>query len=124
MRLKSLLVPDDTAICGLLGWRHRCSEGFNWHHLVNRTKLLGNSKARHFAEKTHPEIFLVRVCGFSNRSRLADEPEAQAILLQSKVEDFGIAYVSSVWTEFRELWTDFPPEFELTEILRHLPDMV
>lgn len=120
MRLKSS-IPNQTATCGLLGWRHTCSEGFNNHHLINKSRLRGNSKAKKFVEHTHPEVFLVRVCGFANRSRLADQPEARRKLLLHQIEVFGLDYIEGIWDLFKLAWeengTEFPHDLTLKALI-------
>lgn len=102
--------------CRLAGWKHECAEGRQHHHLVNKSKLPNNYYVRKFVEKTHREVFLVPVCGFANRSRLADSKAAQAKLLQQQLDLFGEEYVRDVWDEFLDLLKE-PDDLTIDAIL-------
>ncbi len=114
-------IPNNTAVCGLLGWRHSCSEGFNGHHLISKNRLRGNPKAKRYAEHTHPEVFITRVCGFANRTKLADQQVARAILLKGKIDLFGMDYVLPIWEEIVGMFED-KSELYMAWILSNLPD--
>lgn len=88
---------------------------------MNKSKLSKVPKAKKYAEKTHPEIFIVRVCHGPNVSRLADTPEAQALLLAGKIYDFGLPYVSEVWETFTQCFKREPVELSIEAILSHMP---
>ena len=92
------------ALCSLATWRHTCSGGIEWHHIVNRGKLQKNPYARAFAERSYPELFMAQVCHVANVSRLADGRQAQAILMRNVVALWGREHVEGVWESFLELW--------------------
>lgn len=125
LRNRRLSIPNNTAVCELLGWRHSCSEGFNNHHLINKSRLKGNPKAKRYAEKVHPDVFIVRVCGFSNRSRLVDGREGRAKLIMrqmDRLEDLSLRVDRSVdWMSgeeyVRRAWDGFIRLFKGTHDL-------
>lgn len=96
-----------------------CEGECQGHHMVNKSKVKG--KARKFLEDNWA-LFGADVCPVHNRDRYADSKAAQAYLLDKRIRDLGIEYVSGVWAEWKTHWKVFPPEFEIDAILTFLPD--
>ena len=73
--------------CALAGWRIPCGGNLDRHHVIPREWTRGNPAARRASEE--PEL-IARVCSAHNAwTKLADVPEARALLLQHQARLFG-----------------------------------
>jgi hypothetical protein len=73
--------------CALAGWRVPCLGLAQKHHIIPREWTRGNPFARRASEA--PELIAL-VCGNHNAwTKLADLPEARAILLRHQAQIYG-----------------------------------
>jgi len=73
--------------CALAGWRIPCGGNLDRHHVIPREWTRGNAAARKASEE--PEL-IARVCAAHNSwTKLADVPEARALLLQHQGRLYG-----------------------------------
>jgi hypothetical protein len=102
------LVPPP-GICALSGYRIACSGPLEGHHLLNKSKALGNEEVRAILVAC-PEEIMAAVCQGHNVGRYADQPEARRILLLQAVHRFG-------WARMKDFFDSLPwkvPHPELT----------
>ena len=83
--------------CPLKGYETFCAGSMQRHHIINKSKLKGNKKARHYVDVEYPHIFLVEICENHNVSRWADTREAAGILIAHKAMLYGEDTVRGIW---------------------------
>jgi hypothetical protein len=92
------------------------------HHVINKSKLRGNPKAKHYCEKVHPEIMLVPMCALANVSRLADSKAGCAIVLRRLSNLWGEEYVRGVVDGIP--WSTPQPDLRYEALVANLPEGV
>jgi hypothetical protein len=74
--------------------------------------------ARKFVKK-NPQVFMADVCNYHNaQTKCADLPEARTLLLQNKVELYGMDYMVGMWNDLAECFKQFPVEWALHRLLK------
>lgn len=108
--------------CWLAGFQDMsCSRKIDRHHGISKQQLRGAPAARAYVE-AHKEIFIFPVCSNHNTMKLADLPEARAILFARRCEEIGAAVVGSHLEKLRRVMKSSPPELRLEAILSFLPE--
>lgn len=67
-----------------------CGGRIEWHHIINRSKVRGNKKARKYIDHRHLRAW---VCTVHNVGRDADSPEVRKYLLYGRGLLHGEAYM-------------------------------
>ena len=106
--------------CPLKGYETFCAGNMQRHHIINKSKLKGNKKARHYVDVEYPHVFLVEICANHNVSRWADTDTAAGILLKHKVDLYGMDYVRSIWDNIP--WKVPRPESRFDALFPDAPD--
>jgi len=112
--------------CALKGYRGiPCSPGRpDLHHGISRQQLRGSPRAKKYVD-AHMDIFGFLVCNAHNaQTKVADLPEARAILFARRCEEIGAAVVGAHLERLRRVMKSSPPELRLEAILNYLPGMM
>jgi len=92
------MAASQSAPCEVAPFSDRpCSSGNHSHHILNRS-LLGNPRALAFVD-AHPEEFKADCCPAHNITRDADSKRIRALLLQSKVDQYGWDHMNRLCEE-------------------------
>lgn len=92
-----------------------CEGGLQRHHIIPRAALMKNKGAKHYVEKTHPEVLMADVCVRHHES--AQTKRNKARLIRGKCTLFGTSYVSDVLEQLRSMFKGPRPELRLEAIL-------
>ena len=89
------------------GWPE-CSDPstLQLHHVLNKSKLAGNKKAKALVEKKYKKYFMRWVCAKHNRDRYADTGYARAFLIRQ----WGREIMEPILEEIRSCYKDGYPE--------------
>ena len=108
--------------CGLRGFRANCGDSMHSHHLISRQMTRGAQRCSDYVE-ANPHIFREWVCDVHNSElKLADLPEARAILFWAKIKRFTEPVVSAHLERLRSLSKLAMYEWRLDTIMAHIPN--
>lgn len=75
------------------------------HHILPRSLLRNNKKAKKMVEKTYADILMAKVCAAHNagdgNQRCADTPGARACLIQKRVDEHGEDVIRTILDDVR-----------------------
>lgn len=87
--------------CGLRGFRAKCGDSMQSHHLVSKQMTRGAKRCSEYVE-ANPHIFRAWICDVHNATlKLADLPEARALLFLSKIKRYTEPVVRAHLEELR-----------------------
>jgi hypothetical protein len=107
------LVPP-LGVCCLEGYKIECHGRLTGQHILNKSKARGNPAVRAILVACPDEI-MAQVCEAHNISRVADERQAQRILLTQKIYRFGYPHMAA-WFDALP-WKVLSERFTLEGIL-------
>lgn len=117
-------MSEGVSECWLAGFEDvPCSVKIDRHHGISKQMLRGAPRARAYVEQ-HMDIFGFPVCSNHNSMKLADLPEARALLFHRRCQELGYAVVGMHLSRLRRLMKSSPPELRLEAILNFLPEDV
>ena len=107
------LTPD---ACSLKNYKISCRGYLTGGHIINKSKTRGNAEGRELLATCPPEI-MADQCQAHNVGRVADEPEAVAIMLIQKVWEFDWYHMKEWFEFFLETFDERPSDLELEYLI-------
>jgi len=86
-------------------WADCCGNEPQNHHILPRSLLRNNKKARDLVAKTYGDILMAKICPAHNagdgNQRCADAPGARACLIQKRVDEHGEDVIRAILDDVR-----------------------